>query len=387
MSGAKINIREVVDRKTIRDFLDVPFTVYAGDEHWVAPLRHIERRRISPRRKHPFYEHGVGRFWVAYRDNKPVGRIGAVINHLHLKHHDDSTGHFSMLEAVDDPTLFEGLLKTAEGWARTQGMERLTGPFNLSINEECGLLVEGFDIRPAFGLGHARPYYQCRLAALGYGKEKDLLSYVSFGMMTGLDRNLSRMETAAAEAGFQFRHSSRKHLTRDIHNLITLFNDAWAGNWGFVPITQREANQLVKDLRTIIYPKGLGIAERNGEVVAMACTIPDINEVLHRLRGRLLPFGWLRLLWHLKIKPLSTHHLPLAGVRRSLQDTAAGAIAQAVVFYTATAVGRSRPVTRVEAGWILEDNRGTIRFAETAGMTPHKRYRIFGKDIGDPSPF
>lgn len=379
--SAPLAIIPVDSRRAERDFLDVPLRIHADEAHWVAPLRKVERRRISRRRTHPFYDHGEAKFWVAYRGATAVGRIGALINHLHLEHHHDFTGHFAMFEASDDDDAIAALFRAAEEWVREKGMERLSGPFNLSINEECGLLVDGFESRPAFGLGYAPPRYARSIEKLGYTKEIDLLTFITHGEITGLDEVAPRINRATADAGYRIRLSTRGRIKNDLKSLVELYNDAWSGNWGFIPITEKEAAQLVRDLRPIINPRTFAIAERDGVPAAIFCGIPDINEVLRTMNGRLLPFGWIRLLRWLQARNYSAYRIPLAGVRRELQRSALGGIVQTATAYVSGQAARGGHLDRVEAGWVLENNRGLLRFVELGGMKPHKRYRIYAKDV------
>lgn len=375
-----IEIVEVASRRTRRDFLDVPGIVYRDDPNWIAPLRFIERDRTMPRR-HPFYEHGDGCFWVAYRAGRPVGRLGALVNRLHLEVHGDGTGHFSMFEALDDPAAIAALFARAEAWLRARGMHRIAGPFNLSTNEEVGMLVEGFHRPPVVGTGHGRPYYRARLEDLGYATEIDLFAFWRDLRYSEVERLLPRLEETVEHAGIEIRTSSRRRFKDDVRNLIALYNDAWRHNWGFVPATDAEARQFVKDLKFILKPQHMLIAERDGAVVAMIVGIQNLNEALAGLGGRLLPFGWIRLLWRLKSRRVRIARVPLAGVASALQGQPVGGMLPMLMLLRLRDAANAYGITHMEGSWVLETNEPIIKYYRLGGFEADKRYRIFAKPL------
>ena len=375
---APLCIKAVEGRQVLRQFLRLPWSLYPGDPAWVPPLILERREHISSR--NPFFDHARYRGWLAYRDEKPVGRISAQIDRLHLERYQDATGFFGLLEMEDDPEVSRALLDTAETWLRSQGMRRMLGPFNLSINQECGLLVEGFDTPPMVMMGHARPYYAARLEEQGYGKAKDLLAYrisADFTLSPVMESLLARVAKRV-----QVRCLRRDRFPEELRILQDIFEDAWSNNWGFIPFTEREFQHVGQMLRLLVPDDLVQIAEVDGEPAAMIVAFPNVNEAIQDLNGRLFPFGWLKLLWRLKVRHPRTARVPLMGVRKQYQNSMLGAALALLVIATLQKFGVRRGVREVELSWILEDNTGTRNIIESLGGTVYKRYRIYGKDLG-----
>jgi hypothetical protein len=375
---APLCIKAVEGRQVLRQFLRLPWRLYTGDPAWVPPLLLERREQVSPR--NPFFDHARYRAWVAYRGERPVGRISAQIDRLHLERYQDAAGFFGLLEAEDDPEVFRTLLHTAEIWLRSQGMRRILGPFNLSINQECGLLVEGFDTPPMVMMGHALPYYAGRLEEQGYGKAKDLLAYWISADFT-LSPVVESLLTRAAQR-VQVRSLRRTRFAEELRILQDIFEDAWSNNWGFVPFTAREFQHVGRMLRLLVPDDFVQIAEVDGEPAAMIVAFPNLNEVIHDLNGRLFPWNWLKLLWRLKVRHPKTVRVPLMGVRKQYQNSRVGAALAILVIVTARKFAVRRGVREAELSWILEDNTGTRNILESLGGTVYKRYRIYGKELG-----
>ena len=313
------------------------------------------------------------------REQQPVGRISAQIDTLHLERFHDGTGFWGMLEAEDNPETFQALLHTAETWVRQQGMNRLRGPFNFSINEECGLLVEGFNSPPMIMTGHAPSYYATHVEALGYRGIMDTLAYridAGFEPPPFMQRVMDRMETSV-----RVRPLRRSHFKQDVAVLRDIFNDAWSDNWGFLPFTKAEFNQMAQVLKWFVDEEFVQIAEVNGTPAAMIVAFPNINEVIRDFNGRLLPFGWLKLLWGLKITHPKTVRIPLMGVRKKFQQTPQGIALAYLVINALRAPGAKRGVETVELSWILETNMGMRNILQSLGASPYKRYRIYEKEL------
>ena len=341
----------------------------------------MERREHLDPRKNPFFDHAEACFWLALRDGRPVGRISAQVNHAYLERYKDATGHFGMLEAEDDPEVFQALLAAAEDWLHARGMRRVMGPFNLSINEETGLLIEGFERPPSMLMGHARPYYAARLEALGYAKAKDLICYwydAAVAPPASVDFMLRK--TARSEQ-MTVRPLDMRRYEQDLAVIIDIFNDAWSDNWGFVPMTESELKHMAKALKPIVKPETITIAELRGEPVAMAIGLPNINEAIADLDGRLLPFGWAKLLWRLKVKKPKTARVPLMGVRKAYHTSMLGA---ALAIGVVDSMRRAQVAGGAEGGelsWILEDNLPMRRMIEQMGGTAYKTYRVYERGL------
>jgi hypothetical protein len=284
-----------------------------------------------------------------------------------------------MIEAEDDSRTFQILLNTAENWLRRQGMRRVCGPFNLSINQELGLLVDGFDTPPSMMMGHARPYYGDRILENGYQKEKDLLAYV-----ISTDSELTsavKKIMARAQNRVIIRDLRKSHFIKELQIILNIFNDAWSKNWNFVPFTRAEFEHLGKDLKMLADEELVKIAEIDGEPAAFMVLLPNINEVIHDLNGRLFPFGWLKILWRLKVKFPKSARVPLMGVRCRYHDSLIGAALAFGVIAGVKQPALKRGLKEIELSWILEDNTGMRSIIESIGGRVYKTYRMYGKKL------
>jgi hypothetical protein len=360
-----------------RQFLALPHRIYASDPAWIAPLDFMKREQVSS--ANHFFEHARWRAWLALRDGEPVGRITAQIDELHLQRHGDSAGYFGMLEAEQDGAIFSALFGAAEEWLRAEGMRQVRGPFNLHINDEVGLLVEGFSTPPYVLMGHALPWYGAAVEAQGYTGVKDLLAYhvrPDFQAPRVMERLASR-----ASDRVKVRTVRRRQLREDACVMLDIFNDAWQDNWGFVPLAEAEWVETVATLTKIMPDDYIQIAEYDGEPVAFIVALPNLNEAARDLRGKLLPFGWAKLLWRLKVRHPSTARVPLMGVRQSFQHSRLGPTLAFMVIDAVRKALHARGVRDVEMGWILEDNDGMRSIIETIGGEAYKRYRIYEKEL------
>jgi hypothetical protein len=378
--AAPVRISAVADRAALDDFIRVPFRVFASDPAWIPPLVLERRMHLSPK-ANPYFRHARWQAFVAWRGATPVGRISAQVDALHLERYADATGFFGMLDAEDRPETFAALFAAAEQWLREQGMRRARGPFSLSINEETGLLIEGFDTPPVFMMGHARPYYAAHVEALGYRKAVDTLAYLISADFAP-SPVMARLAAAAGNR-VRVRPLDRKRFAAEIALLRDIFNDAWSENWGFVPFTEAEFHELGNNLRFLVDPGLIRIAEVDGEAAAFMVVIPNINEAIRGLGGRLAPLGWAKLLWRLKVRHPTTARVPLMGVRRKYQRTRLGPALAFLVIAGAQPRTLALGVKEVELSWILEDNAGMRSIIESIGGHAYKRYRIYERLLDD----
>jgi hypothetical protein len=376
--SAPIRITAVDSDVALDRFLSVPAGVFARDPVWTPPL-HLERRMHLSTKHNPYFQHARWQAWVAWRGSRAIGRISAQVDSLHLERYADATGFFGMLDAEDRQDTFAALFGTAERWLVEQGIRRARGPFSLSINEETGLLVEGFDTPPVFMMGHALPYYGPRVEAQGYRKAVDTLAYMIRSDFT--PSPVMAKLVAAAEKRVRVRPLDRKRFDAEIELLRDIFNDAWEQNWGFLPFTAAEFRELGQSLRFLVDPGLIRIAEVDGEAAAFMVVIPNINEAIRGLDGRLLPFGWAKLLWRLKVRHPTTARVPLMGVRRKFQRTRLGPALAFLVIAGAQPRTRELGVKDVELSWILEDNAGMRSIIESIGGHAYKRYRIYEREL------
>jgi len=375
--GAPVTVEVMNDARNKRAFLGLPHAVYADDPAWIAPLNFMKREQISP--KNHFFEHARWRAWVAWRDGRPVGRITAQIDEMHLAQHGDDTGYFGLFEAHEDPEVVTALFSAAEEWLRSEGMRRVRGPLNLHINEEVGLLVEGFDTPPFVLMGHGRPWYDEAIQGQGYSGARDLLAYTvrpDFEAPRVMERLAQRVSDRV-----NVRSLRREALQEDARIMLELINDAWQANWGFVPVAESEWLETVSTLTKLMPEDYIQIAEYDGEPVAFIVALPNLMEAARDLNGRLLPFGWAKLLWRLKVKHPTTARVPLMGVRQEFQHTRLGPTLAFMVIDKVRKALHQRGVTNVEMGWILEDNDGMRNIIETIGGEAYKRYRVYEKEL------
>lgn len=377
MAAEQARIVPVTGKRGLDDFLRLPFELYRDDPNWVPPLGFERRQALSP--KNPFFAHAEWQGWVAYRHGVPVGRVTAQIDRLYEERHGERGGYFGMLEAERDDALFRDLLETAEQWLRERGAVHVTGPFNLGINQELGVLVEGFETPPYFMMPHSLPYYGAAIEAAGYRPEQDLLAYVldpkfeTPSVMTALVRRLGDR--------VHLRPVARKRIDDDLEILRDVFNDAWSGNWGFVPFTREEFRGIGREMLMLIPGDFIQIAELDGTPCAFIVLLPNLNEAIADLHGRLLPFGWARLLWRLKVRFPTTGRVPLMGVRRAHHHTRLGPGLAFLVIDAVRKAAVREGLREVELSWILDDNMGMRNIIESIGGRVSKRYRMYRKPL------
>ncbi len=375
-----IAIQTVHDRADLKAFIGATRSIYADDPNWVQPLT-VERLDHLDATKNPSLRDIEACYWLVLSDGRPVGRISAQVNRAHLERYDDATGQFGFLDAVDDGEVFGLLIETAATWLRLRGMARMQGPFSLSINDESGTLVDGFDTPPCLMMPHGRPFYDARLREQGCAKAKDLLAYridvqAPFPAAAG-----KLIERTRATGGLVVRPLDMARYTDEIRLIVDIFNDAWAENWNFIPFGDAEAQYLAKSIRPLVDSGSFAIAELDGEPVAMTVTLPNINEAIVDLDGRLLPFGWAKLLWRLKVTGLKSGRMPLMGLRRAWHGTLKGAAAALAVIEAIRAYHAGRGVIEGELSWVLEDNVAIQRLIEAVGAVPYKTYRVYEKAL------
>jgi hypothetical protein len=374
-----LRVVPVAGRRLLRSFIELPRSLYADDPCWVPPL--IAERKWHLSSKNPYFEHAEFQAWIAFRGERMVGRISAQVDQLHLERYKDATGFFGLLEAEDNAETFQALFDVAEKWLNQKGMQRIRGPFNLSINDECGLLVDGFDSPPPIMLGHAHPYYGLRVEEQGYAKVQDLLAY-RVDPAAPPPRRLDVL-TKRAAGRIVVRPMRRAHFNEDLEIIKDIFEDAWSENWGFVPFTSKEFAELGKNLKLLVDSESVRIAEIDGSPAAMIVLFPNINEIIKDLNGRILPFGWLKLLWRLKVTGVKSARVPLLGVRRCYQGSRLGATLALMVISPLHERAREQGIKEVDMSWILEENQGMCKIIESIGGLPYKRYRIYQKDFNE----
>jgi hypothetical protein len=377
---SSISIRPIKSKADRKAFVDFAWDVYRDDPAWIAPLKDEVHGLLSPG-KNPWFEHARAELFLAERGGQVVGRISAQVDDLVLEQMGAGTGQWGMFEALDGEAAAE-LIKTAEGWLREQGMTRALGPISLSIWDEPGLEIEGFNEPPTAMMAHHRPEYQQWIEAAGYIKAKDLITY-ALDITNWQDPLIDRL-IAAGERNprIRIRTVDKSRFDEEARLILNLLNDAWSNNWGYVPLTESEIAYAGKKLKPIIFEELVRIAEVDGEAVAFMLTIPDINELTKDLNGELFPFNWIKLLWRLRKPRTRRLRVPLMGVAKSLHGSRlASQLAFMMIEFTRRDAVSKFGATHGEFGWILEDNKGMLSIAQLPGAELNHRYRIYEKAL------
>ena len=373
-------IEPVHDRSARRAFVRLPNRLYVDDPQWIPQIALERAAHYS--KDNPFLKHGEWQAWLAYSKDdasNPVGRITAQVDQLHQTRWGDDTGYFGSFDCIDDAGVFTALAAAAETWLVERGMKRVRGPFCLGINQEIGQLVSGFETPPRFMMPHGPRYAPSHLERLGYGKAVDLFAYrvkPDFEPPAAMTRLLSRLGERVKVRGLK-----RAKLKDELEILRQIFNDAWHDNWGFVPFTETEFQKIGRELTLILPEDYIRIAELDGVPAAFAVMLPDINEAIGEIKGRLLPFGWARLLWRLKVRHPSAVRVPLMGVRRSHHSTRLGLALAFAVCDPVRWAAHARGAQEIEMSWILEHNQGMRALAGAFGGERYKTYRMYEKEL------
>ncbi len=375
--GSKITVRPVMTYRDMSKFIEIPWHVYANDPLWVPPLRLERRFHFS--RFNPFFKHGEWQAWIAFQNDQPVGRISAQIDSLHQERYGADSGHFGLLECIDDSEVFAALILNTEAWLASRQVLHVSGPFNLSINQECGILVDGFDTPPVIMMPHSPRWYGRLLEEQGYLPVKDLLAYkvrVDFEIPRVMQVMINRFS-----AKITLRTLQRNNFDEEMETLRDIFNDAWSDNWGFIPFTREEFAELGTSLRLLLPDEFIQIAEVDGKAAAFMVGLPNLNEVLIELNGSLFPFGWLKMIQKIRNQEIRTGRIPLMGVRKQFHNTPLGLALACLVIDAPRQAGIARGIEEVEMSWILEDNVAMRSILDSIGSEQYKRYRIYGKTL------
>ena len=378
-----IEVREVrlheSPRGNLRDFLGVVDRIYAGDSAYVRPLDQDLKDRLDPK-KNPFFTHAEGAIFTAHKDGACVGRITTSIDHEHLARYKDSTGFWGFLDTIDDAEVTAALLARAEQWLRDKGMTRARGPMSTNVNEEIGCLVDGFDTPPYVLMPHHRPYQAKLIEQAGYAKAKDLLAWRY--TVGDLNPRVSRArDDIRAMPEVTSRVVSYGDMQRDVALIMDIFNDAWSDNWGFVPLTEPEIKKTAQDFKLFLMPEITRIVSINGEPAAVAVAIPNLNEMIPDLGGKLFPLGLPKLLYRLKVKGPKTGRVIILGIAKKWRHVRKYAGLSLFLYAELNESGKKLGMTGGELGWTLEDNGPVNTGIRTMGAKPYKRYRIFDKAL------
>lgn len=377
-SAEQIEVRPVLSRADVEPFWRASLAAQGGDPAFTPALLKEMVDVLTPGAT-PFAKANDGRSFVAFRGGRPVGRLYAVKHHAHLEKHHDGAGHFGFLEAIDDDAVWDALFEAASAFLRERGLTKIGGPYSASVNHECGLLVEGYGSRSTTHTNYAPPYYAAQLERLGFRGVKDIMAY----------------EGAVATSRLPQRVTRARARWRDSANLVLkpavgpealaavndVYNDAWSRNWGSVPTSLEEARFLAEMASDIMPKDWATLAYWFDRPIGVLCMAPDLNQAIHDLKGRLLPFGWAKLLWRLKVSGVTRARVPVIGVRTAFRGTRVGAMAASALLADAVMKAKAAGMDRLEVSWMLEENRPILNLVRGMPAARTKTWRLYEKAL------
>jgi GNAT superfamily N-acetyltransferase len=373
-----VAVTPVAGKRDLEAFIRLPRRLYRHNPNWVPPLLHFQREMFSPKHN-PFFEHADVQLFLARRVDRVVGRISAQIDHEHNRYHNERTGFFGFLECDDDADVAAALLRTAEDWLRARGMDRIRGPLNFSINGEIGFLVDGHDSPPQILMPYTHRYYLDLLEQVGYAKAQDLYAWrwESQPVPEGPARMVRELRSRPE---VKVRIANMKRFDEEVRTILQLYNEAWSENWGFVPATDAEARQMSRELKLIADPHIVPFVEIDGVPAGVALAVPNLNEAIHDLDGKLFPLGLIKLLWRMKVRRPRTGRLLLLGIRKEYRTRRYAGLAYLLcdeIYRQA----RKRGYEWAEFSWTLEDNHLINSLITKIGCRHYKTYRIYEKPL------
>ena len=365
-----IEVIAVEDTKGLKEFVELPYSLYRNDPHWVAPLR-IAVKELLDRAKHPFYADAEAQFYLARQDGRVVGRIAAILDKAHNRFHEENTGFFGFFESVNDVAVARALLERARRWVGERGANLLRGPVNPSTNYECAMLIEGFDSDPMIMMPYNPPYYPELMEQVGLRKAKDLLAYLKNSHDVDMKKIGRVADRVLASTGVSVRPINMKNFQAEVDRVWEVYNSAWARNWGFIPMSREEFMLMGKEMKQIIKPGLVLIGEVGRKVVGFALCLPDINQALKPAKGRLFPTGLAKILYHQRL--IKRARVLALGVVEEYRTSGLAAGFYATLVRNARELG----IGDCEMSWILEDNVLMNRSLEVMGAKRYKTYRIY----------
>lgn len=373
-----IQIKPVATRADLALFWRASLNAQGHDPAFTPALLKETIDVLTPKAT-PFAKANEGQAFVALRDGEPVGRIYAVKHNAHLEKHRDGAGHFGFLDAIDDDAVWDALFEAASGYLREKGLTKIGGPYSASVNHECGLLVEGFGVRSTTHTNYAPPFYAAQLERIGFRAVKDIFGYEG-------DLATSRLPQRVAKARAKWADSQNLVLKPAVGPdalaaVNDVYNDAWSHNWGSVPVSLEEAKFLAEMAAAIMPKNWATLAYWLDRPIGVLCMAPDLNEAIRDLNGRLVPFGWAKLLWRLKVSGLSRVRVPIIGVRHAYRGTRVGAMAASALLADAIVKARAAGAERLEVSWMLEENRPILNLVRGMPATKTKVWRLYEKGL------
>lgn len=369
--SSSVEISLVQTKSELMQFIKCQWQFYKNDPYWVPPLI-MDRKKILNKEKNPFFQHAEADYFLAKRDGKIVGRIAAIKNDLHNKYHNENIGFFGFFECENDQTVANALFDAAKEWLAKRGLTHMRGPANPSSNDEWGMLLEGFDDSPRLLMTHNPKYYLDLCDNYGFYKAKDLLAYQLENKKVNSSEKLKRVaEIAKQRSGIKITSLDMKNFNSELEKVKTVYNKAWAPNWGFVPMTEAEIDAMAKDLKPLVEPSLVLFGEIKGEVVGFALCMLDYNQIFKEMNGHLFPFNFLKL--KTKKKEIKWARVITLGIIPEYQKRGLDAVFYMECLNRAHTIG----IDLGEASWILEDNEMMNRGAEVMQGEVYKKYRIY----------
>jgi hypothetical protein len=382
MSGT-ITLRRVGEGANLSDFFAVAHVTQGHDPYWIAPVEFMERQRLNPK-MNPWFKHGEAAFWVAEKDGKLAGRISAQVDHSHIQIRNDATGFFGFFESIDDQAVADALFDAARGWLRERKLTRCLGPFSLNINEESGLLIDGFNCPPRVMMGHTQPYYAKLVEAAGFAKTLDMLAYLT-PMDTALPHKQIKWlnRALARDKRLAVRPLDTRNFNAEIATVVRIFNAAWADNWGFIPLTDADVAHMAAEMKLILVPELVSFATVDGVPAAMCVAIPDANEIYRGLNGKLWPTGWAKAVWRVLTRRTfcSGTRVPFMGVMPEYKNKPMGSVLALLTVGAVREASLKLGMPVCEMSWVLENNSQTRHSIEDIGGRVYKTYRMYERAV------
>ena len=376
-----IEIREAGSRADFDAFVEAAHRAQAGNKHYV-PLLRDKMHWAFDKRKSPLVRENDVRAFVAYRDGIPIGRIASVVNRANLAKYNDATGHFGLLQCIDDQALFAALLERAAQDLRGKGMRRIQGPFSLTINHETGILIEGFDEPHVVRTNYSPPYYSRHIEAAGFKKSIDLLAAHCNVAQSNFPARVAKLaEKARLGSGLRTYGLTYADWNRKFQLVLSLYNDAWADNWGSIPVSPAEGKWITGLVLPVAKPAWARIAEWRGEPVAIVSQIPDVNEAMADLDGHLMPFGSAKLMWRIHVAGTKRSRVPMIGVARKWRGTRVGSLAVSMLLAQAIEQAKKAGIEDMEISWMLETNHAIRNLVESLPAKVTRKFRVYEKAL------
>ncbi len=370
-----MNIKRISDKQGMEQFIRFPWTVYQGNPNWVPPI--ISEMRFLLSDKNPFFRHADAACFLASNNGRIQGRIAAIVDRNHINTHGEQCGFFGFFECLPDPATAAALLDAAAEWLRERDLEIMRGPMNPSANDECGFLLEGFDSPPMIMMTYTPPYYLDYMEQAGMVKAKDLYAYISIIREVSSGDRLERLAAAlkARTPGLVVRPANMRNFIKELEAVKDIYNSAWSRNWGFVPMTEEEIDSMAKRLKPLIVPDLLIMAEIDGNPAGFFMAVPDYNQVLAKINGKLGPIELMKFLWF--SRKITDIRVLTMGVKEEYRKKGI----EAMLYLASFKAAMRRGYERAEMSWILEDNELMKKGCETMGGKVYKKYRIYEKKI------